>query len=97
MTTAVKKNRLKHLTEMILLSSGRAIYEMQQAVIEYIKKNMPEDKNFAHLGKVNNGRVIIGYKSYNYISTIDDYIAEGANVYCLLPEGTKAAVIVGVE
>lgn len=79
------------------MDNSREIYRMQQAVLEYIKKNIPKDKNFAHLGRVSGGRVIVGYQSYHYISTVDDYIGDGSNVYCILPEGTKAAVIVGVE
>lgn len=79
------------------MNSERAKYNMQQAVLAYVKKNMPKDQNFAHLGRVSNGRVIVGYRSYHYISTVDDYIGDGSNVYCILPKGTKAAVIVGVE
>ena len=78
------------------MSNSSAIQGMQQAIVAYIKKNIPEDMNKAHLGRVNGNRVTIDEKSYPYIITVDRYVADGDYVYCLLPDKRNVAVIVGV-
>ena len=72
------------------------ILAMQNAIIDYIRSNMPEDKNKAHIGTVRNGRVVIDNESFPYIPTVDMYFGEGDRIACIRPENTNAAVIVGV-
>lgn len=79
------------------MSSAGSLQVMQQAVIKYVKKNIPEDKNKARLGRVKDNHVIIGEKSYPYVITVDHYVADGDYVYCLLPDDRRVAVIVGVR
>lgn len=70
---------------------------MQSAIISYVKSKIPKDKNFAHLGTISGNRVIIGNKSYPYVSTVDDYIGDGSGVYCILPNSGGVAAVVGVK
>lgn len=72
------------------------ILSMQQAIIRYIDSKIPKDQNKAHSGIVNGNRVIIGNKSYPYVSTVDDFIGNGSRVYCILPDSMTVAAIVGV-
>lgn len=78
------------------MSRAASIEIMQQAIINYIQRNIPQDKNFAHLGRVEGRRVIIGSRSYPYISTVDDFFSDGDFVYCILPKAQNIAAIVGV-
>ena len=77
--------------------ASNSINRMQQAILEYIKDNIPEDPNKAHLGRVNGKRVIIGNKSYPYVAAVDMYFGDGDNVYCLLPDSGNTAAVVGVR
>lgn len=70
---------------------------MQSAIINYIKSKIPKDKNFAYSGRVEGNRVIIGNKSYPYVTTVDDYISDGSLVYCILPNSGNVAAVVGVK
>ena len=72
------------------------ILSMQNAIIDYIKSKLPEDKNKAHIGTVHKGYVAIGNESFPYIPTVDLYFGEGSQVACIRPENTNTAVIVGV-
>ena len=72
------------------------IISMQDAIIDYIKSQMPQDKNKAHIGTVRKGRVVIDNESYPYIPTVDLYFGDGSQVACIRPENTNTAVIVGV-
>ena len=72
------------------------ILSMQNAIIEYIRSQMPEDKNKAHIGTVRNGRVVIDNESFPYIPTVDLYFGDGSQVACIRPENSNTAVIVGV-
>lgn len=78
------------------MNTSANIQSMQQAIIDYIKANIPKDQNKAHIGRVSNGRVIIGNKTFSYLPAVDMYFGEGDNVACILPEQTNQAVIVGV-
>ena len=69
---------------------------MNRAIIDYINSKLPKDPNKAHVGKMENGRVIIGNSSYNAIPTVDLYYGDGSKVACLLPENISDAVVVGV-
>lgn len=79
------------------MSSAGAIQSMQKAVLGYIQKNMPDDKNYALLGRVNGDRVTIGEKSYPYVVKVDQYVSDGDYVYCILPDTRNVAAIVGVQ
>ena len=72
------------------------ILSMQNAIIDYIKSQLPEDKNKAHIGTISKGRVIIDDQTFDYIPTVDLYFGEGSQVACIRPDKSNAAVIVGV-
>lgn len=72
------------------------IIAMQRAIISYIESRIPKDQNKAHLGRVTNGRVIIGNQSFLYTPAVDMYFGNGDNVACILPEQANIAVVVGV-
>lgn len=71
------------------------IISMQQAVVDYVKRNLPKDKNNAVIGILQGRRVIINNKSYPFQLTIDEYIQDGDTVACILPNSGMVAVIVG--
>ena len=75
---------------------SNAILEMQIAVKNYIRSNLPKVENKAVSGLVQGGRVIVGNNSYPYIPTVDLYFGDGDSVACLLPDSGDTAVIVGV-
>ena len=79
------------------MSESSSILRMQQAIIDYIEANMPEDPNRARIGTVKGKRVLIGNKSYPFNSTVDMYFGEGSQVYCLLPDKGNRAAVVGVR
>lgn len=79
------------------MSSAGAIQTMQRAVIDYVQKSIPADKNFAVLGRVNGDKVTIGEKSYPFVVKVDHYVADGDYVYCILPDTRNVAAIVGVQ
>lgn len=69
---------------------------MQQAIMDYVRRNLPKDKNNAVTGVVRGGKVIIKNKSYPYVPTVDVYFGDGDYVYCILPDSGNVAAIVGV-
>ncbi|MBR1727927.1 MAG: hypothetical protein IJ728_14395 [Selenomonadaceae bacterium] len=71
------------------------ILEMQQSIKDYVQRKLPKDKNNAVTGILNGNRVIINNKAYPYQITIDDYIEDGDNVCCILPNSGSIAAIVG--
>lgn len=79
-----------------MTGKSASFLEMQQAIIRYIQSNIPKDPNKAHIGKVQDGRVIIGNSSYLYVPTVDLYFGNGDKVACLRPDNTNSAVVVGV-
>ena len=79
-----------------MLSGSRHILDMQQAVMSFVKNNLPKDINKAHLGVINGSRVIIGNKSYPFVPTVDVFFADGDSVYCILPDSGNIAAVVGV-
>lgn len=74
---------------------SNAIIEMQNAIKNYIKRNLPKDENKAVTGRVSDGRVIVGNKSYPYVPAVDIYFESGDTVACLLPDSGNFAVVVG--
>ncbi len=77
------------------MSKDNAILEMNNAIISYIKRNLPKDKNRAIAGRVQGGRVIAGNNSYPFIPVADIYFGNGDSVACLLPNSGNTAVVVG--
>lgn len=77
------------------MSSSSAIQAMQNEIMKYIKKNIPDDLNKAHLGRIDKNQVTIDNKSYPYVVSVDRYVGNGDYVYCLLPDNRNVAVIVG--
>lgn len=77
-------------------SKSAAMLEMQQAIIDYIKANLPEPLNNARYGVIKGNRVVIGNKSYPYAPTVDLYFGDGDGVYCILPDSGNMAAVVGV-
>ena len=75
---------------------GSKIISMQSAIIEYIKSQIPQDKNKAHIGTVRNGHVVIDNESFSFIPAVDLYFGNGSQVACIRPDNTNTAVIVGV-
>lgn len=73
-----------------------AIQNMQQAIMNYVKANMPKDENKAKFGRIYGNNVIIENKSYSYVSTVDLYFGDGDNVACIIPDSGNVAAIVGV-
>lgn len=72
------------------------IIEMQNAVKDYIRRNLPIDKNKAVTGVVHGGRVIVGNSSYPFVPAVDIFFGEGDRVACILPDSGITAVVVGV-
>lgn len=70
--------------------------DMNQAIINYIKANIPTDPNKAYVGTVSGNQVFIGNKSYAFTPTIDLYFGDGDKVACLLPDNYNSAAVVGV-
>ena len=70
--------------------------DMQAAVVDWVKANMPKDKNNAYIGRVQGKRVIIGNKTYAYAPTVDIYFADGDSVACIMPDSGNIVAIVGV-
>lgn len=70
--------------------------EMQNAIKNYVKRNLPKDKNKAVIGVIHGGRVIINGVSYSYTPAVDMYFGDGDHVACLLPDSSIVAVVVGV-
>ena len=69
---------------------------MQNAIIDYIQSQLPQDKNKAHIGTISKGRVIIDNQTFDYIPTVDLYFGEGSRVACIRPDNSNEAVVVGV-
>ena len=69
---------------------------MNSAILRYIDAHIPKDPNKAHIGRVENNRVVIGNSSYTFIPTVDLYFGDGSNVACIRPDNANEAVIVGV-
>lgn len=72
------------------------ILEMQNAVKDWVKRNLPKDTNKAVTGVVKGNRVIIKNQSYSFTPVVDIYFADGDSVVCLLPDSGNVAVVVGV-
>ena len=72
------------------------IVNMQQSIVNYIRSNIPKEKNNAVTGRIQGDRVVIGNISYSYVPTIDVYFGESDYVYCILPDDGSIAAIVGV-
>lgn len=73
-----------------------AILAMQNAIIQYIKSQIPKDTNKAKVGIISGNRVIIDNQSYRFDPVTDDYFANGSRVYCVTPNSGRTAAIVGV-
>lgn len=71
---------------------SNSILEMQNAIKNYINRNLPKDKNQAVIGRVRGGRVLVGNKSYRYSTAVDTAIFDDLNVYCLV-SGNDAAIV----
>lgn len=71
---------------------SNAILGMQNAIKDYIKRNLPKDNNKAVSGRVQGRRVLIGNKSYNYTTAVDMAIFDDLEVCCLV-SGNNAAVV----
>lgn len=78
------------------MANNEVIATMQRAIVDYIKSNMPKDRNHAVSGVIMGDRVVIGNKSYPYVPTVDVYFGEGDYVYCILPDAGTVAAVVGV-
>lgn len=78
------------------MAYSSAILTMQNAIISYINAHIPKDPNQAHIGTINGNRVVIANKSYAYDPAVDIFFQNGDKVYCLLPNGSNIAAIVGV-
>lgn len=78
------------------MASNAAMKNMQNAVTDYVKANLPKDINKAKFGVVQGDRVIIGNKSYGYVATVDLYFESGDSVACILPDSGNIAAVVGV-
>ncbi len=70
--------------------------DMQMAVVDWVKANMPKDQNKAHIGRIRGNSVIIGNRTYPYIPTVDTYFEDGYSVACILPDSGNIAAVVGV-
>ena len=70
--------------------------DMQAAVVNWVKANMPEDTNRAHFGIIHGDNVIIGNKSYNYAPAVDLHFDNGDSVACIMPDSGNIVAIVGV-
>lgn len=79
-----------------IMINKNKIISMQNAIIDYIRSQMPQDKNRAHIGTVHKGQVVIDNESFPYIPTVDLYFGDGSQVACIRPENSNTAVIVGV-
>lgn len=73
-----------------------AISSMQTAIIRYIEKRLPKDKNKARFGTVSGKRVIIDNRAYNFDPVVDTYFGDGDRVCCILPDSGYTAAVVGV-
>lgn len=71
------------------------ILEMQNAIKNWVKNNMPKDRNKSVTGLVQGGRVIVENQSYPFVPVADIYFGEGDRVVCLLPDKGLTAVVVG--
>lgn len=69
---------------------------MNNAIVNYIKANLPKDPNKAHIGTIKGKRVVIDNKSYQFTPTVDMYFGDGDRVACLLPDNSNLAAVVGV-
>ena len=77
------------------MAKSSAISNMQQAIVRFIKENLPKDKNQAQVGTVRGIKVTIGNKSYSYSTAVDMGIYDGDTVYCLVPDSGNTAAIIG--
>ncbi len=76
------------------MSKASSISTMQRAITNYVKKNLPEDKNQVQVGIIRGDSVIIGNKTYRKNAIADMFYDDGDRVYCLVPDsGTEAAVV----
>ena len=78
------------------MQTNSKIISMQNAIIDYIRSQIPQDKNKAHIGTVRNGNVVIDNESFSFIPAVDLYFGDGSQVACIRPDNTNTAVIVGV-
>lgn len=69
---------------------------MQKAIIDFIRSQIPDDPNKAHIGTFRKGMVTIGNETFPAIPTVDLHFGDGDRVACLRPENSNDAVIVGV-
>lgn len=72
------------------------IKDMQEAVMSWVKANMPRDTNRAHFGRVCGNKILIGNQTYNYIPTVDLYFENGDSVACIMPDSGNVVAVVGV-
>ena len=79
-----------------MTNSNVNLSAMTNAILKYIDSKIPKDPNKAHIGRVDNKRVVIGNSSYSFIPTVDLYFGNGSNVACIRPDNANEAVIVGV-
>ena len=77
------------------MSVGTSFSRMQKAVINYVQRNLPKDKNNAVVGTIQGGKLVIANKTYSCNPLVDDFFINGDKVICLLPESGRAAAVVG--
>lgn len=76
------------------MSKSDSFLSMQRAITNYVKKNLPVDKNQVQVGIIRGDSVIIGNKTYRQNAIADMFYDDGDRVYCLVPDsGTEAAVV----
>lgn len=77
------------------MNPSASINRMKQAVINYVRRNLPRDENQAKIGTISGGRILIGNKNYRYDTAVDMSLQNGDSVCCLTPGSGNKAVIVG--
>lgn len=72
------------------------LFQMQRAIINYLNsKQKKGESTGAVQGIYNDGRVLIGNKTYYSDLAIDMPLQNGDRVWCLVADNNSTAVIVG--
>ena len=71
---------------------------MKQAVSNMVKSAIyvTTQNQKVKRGVVSGGNVVIGNRVLPYTAAVDIYFADGDSVWCLIPDGGRMAVVVGV-